>query len=176
MTLEEYVKQNMSMLDDFELNDDEKEKIILWYSMHKNESIDEPDLHDYSKYLERARYLVDKKESYEFFGIVSANNLLPWEVVRMLECNHRNMQRKDIDIVIGFNHSSDYQYTTAIYSCPDCGLTNRFNDFETMCKLEHDSKKGLLHLPKISTSFMWQLQFESKKSVKLNPYLKKKAR
>lgn len=94
----------------------------------------------------------------------------------MLECNHRNMQRKDIDIVIGFNHSSDYQYTTAIYSCPDCGLTNQFNDFETMYELEHNCKIGLSQVPKISTSFMWKLHSKSKKRVKLNPYLKKKAR
>lgn len=174
MTLAEYFEQNRSILENFELDDEEKEKIDLWYSLHKNDLVDEPHSYDYSKYLERSRYLIDKKGSYEFFGIVSANNLLPWEVVRMLECDHKHMRRKDIDIVVGFNHASDYQYTTAIYSCPDCGLTNRFNDSDTIYQLEAHSKVGFVQTTKISTSFMWELLHRPKKKIKLKSYLKKK--
>ena len=169
MTLEQYFKKNNNILEQFELSEKDREKIELWYELYKNASILEPTSYDNLKYLERARYQVDKKGTYEFFGIISANNLLPWEVVRMLECSHQKI--RVIEKITSHHHSSDDK-DTMIYSCPDCGITNKFDDLNSLYELEQE-KLNTAQLPQISTTFMYHLK-KKKNFVKIKMYSKKK--
>lgn len=125
-TLEQYIKEKQLRVEQFTDDPKKIEKLKAWYNLNYKETIEEP-IPDPNCFLDRARYWVDKKGSYEFYGINSANQLLPWEIVRILECSHEQM-RRIADWSSGGFHSSDYD-TCFIYSCPNCGLTNKFQHF-----------------------------------------------